>query len=106
MARIGEADPDPLAQIQHLAVLHGIELLEGGLRVSHSVERLHCVTAGRLPFWFCHWASLSWIWAESRSMMDRSWAVRRGGDDLPWNPSLTSSGSRPEWSMWAWVTRQ
>ena len=31
----------------------------------------------RWPFWFCHWASLSWMWAESRSMMDMSWAVRR-----------------------------
>ncbi len=31
----------------------------------------------RLPFWFCHWASLSWMKAESRSIMDSSCAVRR-----------------------------
>ena len=38
----------PSHRSKHLAVLHGIELLEGGLRVSHSVQRLHCVTAGPL----------------------------------------------------------
>ena len=31
----------------------------------------------RLPFWFFHWASISWMWAESWSMMDISSPVRR-----------------------------
>ena len=58
----------------------------------------------RLPFWFFHWASISWMWAESWSITDISWAVRRVVTICPWNPSLISRGMRPEWSMWAWVT--
>ena len=58
----------------------------------------------RLPFWFFHWASLSWMWAESRSMMDMSCPVSRVATISPPKPSFTSRGTRPEWSMWAWVT--
>ena len=42
--------------------------------------------------------------AESRNIMDSSSPVSRVVKIWPWNPSFTSRGIRPEWSMWAWVT--
>jgi len=59
--------------------------------------------AFRLFFRDCHWASVSWIWAASMSMMPQSWTVGPVVRMRPRNPSLTSLGIRPLWSMWAWV---
>ena len=73
MARVPEADAHPVAQVQDLTVFRREELLKGGLGVGHGVQRLHRrPMAARLPFWFCHSASLSWMKAESRSMTDIS----------------------------------
>lgn len=72
MPRVPEADAHTVAQVQDLAVLCGEELLKGGPGVGHSVQGLHRGRPARLPFWFCHSASLSWMKAESRSMTDIS----------------------------------
>jgi hypothetical protein len=50
-------------------------------------------------------ASSSWMWAESRSRNPASSAVAGVHQIGPRNPSRTSRGSQPEWSMWAWVRR-
>jgi hypothetical protein len=48
-------------------------------------------------------ASFSWICAESGSITASRSQVARVVWILPLKPSATSRGSRPEWSMWAWV---
>ena len=72
MARVPEADAHPVAQVQDLTVFRREELL---MAASASATVYRGSTGGRparLPFWFCHSASLSWMKAESRSMTDIS----------------------------------
>ena len=57
----------------------------------------------RRAFRFLHWASNSWMWALSRSMMLHRSEVAKVVTTSPENPCLHRSGMFPEWSMWAWV---
>ena len=72
MPRVPEADAHTVAQVQDLAVLCGEELLKGGPASATVYRGSTGGRPARLPFWFCHSASLSWMKAESRSMTDIS----------------------------------
>ena len=53
---------------------------------------------------FFHSASIIWMWAQSRSMMLHRSAVASVAYTCPLKPLAYRRGSRPVWSIWAWVS--
>ena len=97
-------------------VVDRIQLLQRGLRLRHGIQRRR--VARRQP---ARGIALGHVLAEAvevgvfgflfldvrrvRQHHRQQVAGGAGGVDRPRKPSATSRGSRPEWSIWAWVRR-
>ena len=87
-----------LTQVHRLAVFAGGDVLLHIFRVLNGIQRLHLGGAGTgrlavLPL------SVGLLNVGGIQQHDVSWVVRI----RPWNPCFTSMGTRPVWSIWAWV---
>lgn len=69
MARVDEHGVHPVAQVDELVIFAGVNKLRHPLGVGHGIQRLLLRPPARRFLRFLYSASLSWMWAESWSMM-------------------------------------